>query len=55
MAVKSSVNENKENAVRVLRGHPFSHESGRGEVSYLGKESFHIIPHNLSPFFMINA
>jgi hypothetical protein len=33
MVAKSSVNENKEYVVRVLRGHPFSHESGRGEVA----------------------
>jgi hypothetical protein len=34
MAEKSSVNENKQYVIRVLRGHPFSWKSGRGEVAW---------------------
>jgi hypothetical protein len=34
MAVKSSVNENKQYAIRVLRGHPKAWKCGRGEVAW---------------------
>jgi hypothetical protein len=47
MAEKSSVNENKQCVIRVLRGHPFSWKSGRGEVA---SDRMAISPATLSLF-----
>jgi len=58
MAVKSFINENKQYALSVLRGHPFRWKYGRGEVAYYlmaisseNRPFFAFVVSKLSAFF----
>ena len=50
MVVKSSVNENKEYAIKMLPSHQKDHESGRGEVASFVLCTFLLSTVTFSPF-----